>query len=134
MTLDEARAIVKEFCSHWTTQKICEVKAFAEDGNMHFHLSCQCLCGVATAENLHLMDDCPDLKEHSKWRWIDKDYIIRNPKFQVVERAYLILGYEFGDGARNQELLTILNALLAEREAAAASIDTNQQEFQPSNK
>jgi len=53
MELQEARRIVREFCSQWTTQKCCEVLAFAEDGKMRFDNRCKCLIGVASSNVLH---------------------------------------------------------------------------------
>jgi len=123
MQLDEARAIVREFVSKWTTQKLCEVLAFAEDGKMCFGLSCQCLAGVSFDKfPLHLRKDCPNFAEHLQ-------YLRDLQKVSEAEYAYNILGsyrvtidepgwIERADEFRTSGLIAIICEVLASRELA----------------
>jgi hypothetical protein len=115
MQIEQARGIVKEFVSGWSTQKLCEVLAFAEDGKMNAYQSCQCLEGVASAEVLHEQHRCPSTDEH--WKWHEKR---GSDCLTICEYAYFSLGDEtaFGDQKeRDREMTEILRQVIAERES-----------------
>ena len=122
MEITHARQVVRHFVSGWTTQKLCEVLAFAEDGKMDAMNVCQCLLGVASSDQLHESKDCP--KPHHFVRYGD-DYNARNTElayYSLDEAGGCLTNYNGVQLLIDREFIAILRQVLAEREALNSAI------------
>lgn len=115
MTIDQARSTVREFCSHWTTEKVSSVLAFCEAGKMSFWSHCSCLIGVHSSAVPHT--ECFE-RHYAEARWPGTEGWWQwtpwneDRRMEAAEVAYGALG---NDGDRDQEFAGILREILAER-------------------
>ena len=122
MEITHARQVVRHFVSGWTTQKLCEVLAFAEDRKMDAMNICQCLLGVASSDQLHASKDCPKPYHFTLYR---DDYNARNAElayFALDGTGGRLVGYNAAQWRIDHEFTTILRQVLAEREALNSAI------------
>ena len=132
MNLDKARTIVAEYLRTWTTQKLCEVLAFAEDGKMNYLTPCCCLIGVASSETLHQQ---PCKQEH--YGAESSRVIARFGAAEIsgnlsqVDYAYccLNLGPSGGQSARDAELIALIKGVLEERKVAVEKENVNEPSY-----
>lgn len=108
MELSNAIETVRDYVTSWSTQKLCGVLAFCEDGKMQFNNSCCCLLGVASSTNLH--QNCfsdgylPGLFEVMDMHYMQEKIL---PGAETAERAYLWMGYYMPDGRRAMNTLDL---------------------------
>jgi hypothetical protein len=131
MKLEEAKKIVKEFVSHWTDQKLCEVLAFCEDGKMRYYSWCGCLLGVASSRVLHTF--CYDPVHYIDYK---RNYlgaaIAERAYFHMAGDAKAIPGFLssatdiWHQKERDVNLIAILKEVLQEREAARLTSDVEE--------
>jgi hypothetical protein len=137
MEINEARQIVRNFCSKWTTQKLCEVLAFAEDGKMQYLQPCGCLLGVASSDVLHeSVEYCADKSGDTQGTKHLSHYLrIKSGSSEagLAEIAYRQLGHPgleyYGQDARDAEFIAILNSILSEREMDSSKEPQNSSEM-----
>lgn len=126
MTLIEAREHVRKFIQTWTTERLCMVLAFAEDGKMNYLQPCCCLMGCATARVLHVDDviSCPEPGHYAMAQREARRITGYGGPFSLAEAGYLYFGLYSTEGeaaqeARDRELIAILRQELGEREVNA---------------
>ena len=119
VNIKKARAIVAAYIKPWSTDKICQVIAFCEDGKMDAFHTCSCLIGVDSSSVLHESEDeCAEGPHYRLRRWYYEPAV-------EAEFAYI----KFGDQrTRDRELIAILRDELAARESVLALQQVQQPE------
>src|SRR5580704_7531548 len=130
MDINNARAIVRDYISDWTEEKLCQVLAFCQDGKMQFCDSCSCLLGVASSDVLHTSADKHGLPGHDSAYF--KDILYNTSHYvkalqtgigSLAEKAYQCIADltepdETRSAVRDREFIAIIESVLAERSAA----------------
>lgn len=120
MTIDKARSIIAEFIAQWSTEKLCQVKAFAEDGRMEWDRPCQCLVGVHISTVLHREEKCEGPSSPMHWHyWHQADHAY----LESIEHAYYALSPFRYQRQLDAELIAILTAELDRRAAKAEAAE-----------
>lgn len=112
--LDYSTQLIADSLRRLSTEKLCGVLAFCEDGKMDMFNACCCHVGVLSSANLHV--EC--FESHYTAAKCEK------PEMLEEEYAYMLLGWGELDGFSVQaridsRYLELLRAELASREEAA---------------